>query len=64
MNWRVFEDDEQIIKFLHSEDAFKGSIIDDEHHEALLQSSASEEKPENSNGMPKNIVRMEKLFEL
>ena len=29
-NWRMFEDDEQIINFLHSEDTFKGSIIDDE----------------------------------
>jgi hypothetical protein len=44
-NWRVFEDDEQIINFLHSEDTFKGSVIDDEQHEALLQASASEEKP-------------------
>ena len=25
MNWRVFEHDEQIINFLHSEDTFKGS---------------------------------------
>jgi hypothetical protein len=29
-NWRVFEDDEKIIKFLHSKDTFKGSVIDDE----------------------------------
>ncbi|CAF4460478.1 unnamed protein product, partial [Adineta steineri] len=63
-NWRVFEDDEQIINFLHSEDTFKGSIIDDEQHEALLQASASEEKPEHSNIIPKNIVRLEKLFDL
>ena len=41
-NWRVFEDDEQIIKFLHLEDTFKESVIDDEHHEALLQASTSE----------------------
>ena len=40
-NWRVFEDDKQIINFLHSEDTFKGSIIDDEQHEALLKASAS-----------------------
>jgi hypothetical protein len=42
----------------------KGSVIDDEQHEALLQASASKENPEHSNGMPKNIVRMEKLFDL
>ena len=64
MNWRVFEDDEQIINFLHLEDTFNGSIIDDEQHEALLATSTLEEKPEHSNGMPKNITRLEKLFDL
>jgi hypothetical protein len=42
MNWRVFEDDEQIINFLHLEDTFKGSIIEYEQHEALLQDLALE----------------------
>jgi len=60
----VFEVDEQIINFLHSKDTFKGSVIDDEHHEALLEASTSEEKPEHSNTMPKNIVKLEKLFNL
>ena len=63
-NWRVFEDDKQIINFLHSKDTFKGSVIDDEQHEALLQVSTLEEKPEHSNTMPINIVRLEKLFDL
>ena len=63
-NWRLFEDDEQNINFLHSEDTFKGLVIDDEQHEALLQALVSKEKPENSNTMPKNIVRLEKLFDL
>ena len=36
-NWRVFKDDEQIINFLCLEDTFKGSVIDDEQDEALLQ---------------------------
>ena len=30
MNWRVFEDDEQIINFLHSDDTFRGLVIADE----------------------------------
>ena len=63
-NWRVFEDDKQIINFLHLEDTFKGSIIDNEQHESLLQALASEEKHEQNNTMPKNIVRLEKLFNL
>jgi hypothetical protein len=35
-NWKIFHDDQQIIDFLHSEDSFKGSMIDDEQEEALL----------------------------
>ena len=64
MNWRVFKDHEQIIKFRHSEDTFKGSIIDDEHHESLLQALASEENLEHGNTIPKNIVKQVKLFNL
>ena len=60
-NWRVLEDDEQIINFLHSEDTFKGLVIDDEQHESLLQASSSEEKPKHSNIIPKNIVKLEKF---
>ena len=63
MNWRVFEDDEQIINFLHLEDTFKGSVIDDEQHEDLLQDLVSKDKLEYSDGMPKNIIRLEKLFD-
>ena len=64
MHWKVFEDDEQIINFLHAEDTFKGLVIDDEQHESFLQASALEDKPEHSNGMPKNIIKLEKLFDL
>ena len=51
-------------RFLHSEDTFKVSVIDDEQHEALLQASTPYHKPEYSNVMPKNIIRLEKLFDL
>lgn len=64
MNYRVFEDDENIINILHSEDTFKGSVIDDEQHEALLQASSSKDKPVYTNGMHKNIIRLDKLFDL
>ena len=63
-SWRIFDDDQQIIDFLHSEYTFRGLIIDNEQKEALLQDSASEDKPKYSNPMTKNIVRMEKLFNL
>ena len=35
-NWRIFDDDQQIINFLHSKYTFKGLMIDDEQHEALF----------------------------
>ena len=60
----MFKDEKKIINLLHSEDTFKGSVIDDEHHETLLQASTLKEKPEHSNTMSKNIVRLEKLFDL
>ena len=63
-NWRVFDDDQQTIYFHHFEDTFRGSVIDDEQHESLLQDSASEDNPECSNIIPKNIIRLEKLFDL
>ena len=63
-NWRIFDDEEHIINFLHSEDTLMELIIDDEQHEALLQASASKDKLEYNNTMPKNIVRLEKLFDI
>ena len=63
-SWIIFNNDQQIIDFLHFEDIFKGSVIDDEQHEALLQNLASEDKPKYSNTMAKNIVRLEKPFNL
>jgi hypothetical protein len=32
-NWRVFDDDQQIISFLHLEGTFKDSIIDEDQHD-------------------------------
>jgi hypothetical protein len=35
-NWRVFDDDQQIINFLHMEDTFQGTIIDEGTHDENL----------------------------
>ena len=43
---------------------FKGLVIDDEQDESLLLASALEENPKHNNGMPKNVVRIDKLFDL
>ena len=36
-NWRVFNDDEQIIKFLTMEDTFKDSVMDEEEHDVEIK---------------------------
>ena len=41
-----------------------GSVINDEQHEFLLRDSTSEDKHEFGNPTPKNIVRLEKYFDL
>ena len=64
INWWIFDDDPQIKDFIHLKDTFKGSVIDDEQHESLLQASTSEDKLEFYNPNPKNIVGLDKYFDL
>ena len=35
-NWRVFDDDQQVINFLHMEDTFQGVVIDEGTHDKKL----------------------------
>ena len=35
-NWRVFDDDQQIINFLHMEDTFQDAVIDEDTHDESL----------------------------
>lgn len=58
----MYHDNKQIIDLLHLEKIFKGSMIDDEQHEALLQGLVSKEKPKLRDPFPKNISRMENHF--
>jgi hypothetical protein len=70
-NWRVFDDDQQIISFLHLEDNFKDSVIDEGQHDqdmnydspdSTSQTMGSKVTPINN--IPKNVVRLEKLYDL
>ena len=63
-SWRIFDDDQRIINFLHSEDTFMGSVISDEQHESLIHDSTLEDNPEYCNTMLKNIIKLEKIFDL
>jgi hypothetical protein len=71
MNWRVFDDDQQIISFLHMEETFQGSVIDECTHDDNLHDFTvipDPRTPESSsdmvNSIPKSVVRLEKFYDL
>jgi hypothetical protein len=71
-NWRVFDDDEQIISFLHLEGTFKDSIIDEDQHDREMNADVPgsiNQSIEKSiinliNNIPKSVIRLEKLYDL
>jgi hypothetical protein len=63
-NWRVFDSDTQIINFLTSSDTFQDAVIDDETHQQELQTYREEANKVKTNCVPKNVLTLEKLFDL
>jgi hypothetical protein len=68
-NWRVFDDDQQLINFLHLKDTFKDSIIDEGQHDQMVNPDTIDPTQSNNpsgstNGIPRNVVRLEKLYDL
>ena len=67
-NWIFFDDDQQIISFLHMEETFQGAVIDECTHEDNLRDFTvipDPRSPEYSsdmvNSIPKSVVRLEKF---
>ena len=64
-NWRVFNDDEQIINFLTMEDTFKGSVIEEEqHHAEIKQESTEPPKMSPENSIPRSVVNFKIFYDL
>jgi hypothetical protein len=63
-NWRVFNDDSQIIDFLTNTDIFQDSVIDDEVHKHNLQDYQDEASKIKANCIPRSVLSLEKLFDL
>jgi hypothetical protein len=68
-NWRVFDNDQRLINFLHFKDTFKDSIIDEGQHDQLVNSDTTDPTQSNftsgsTNGIPRNVVRLEKLYDI
>jgi ribonuclease HI len=69
-NWRVFEDDQQIINFLHMEETFHGAVIDEQTHNDNLRDFTviPNPKPPEAlsdmvNFIPKSVARLEKFYD-
>jgi ribonuclease HI len=69
-NWRVFDDDQQIINFLHMEETFQGTVIDEQTHEDNLHDFTVIPNPKSPealsdmvNFIPKSVVRLEKFYD-
>lgn len=63
-NWCVFDEDEQIINFIHLEDTFKDSILDEEQHEQSLNYTIQGDQKILENIIPKPIVKITKFYDL
>jgi hypothetical protein len=70
-NWRVFDDDQQIINFLHMVDTFQGTIIDEGTHDENLCNFiviSDPRSPKSTSDLvkyiPKYFVRLEKFYDL
>jgi hypothetical protein len=70
-NWRVFDDDQQIIIFLHMEETFQGIVIDkcthdDNFHDftVIPDPRIPESSSDMVNLIPKSVVRLEKFYDL
>jgi len=57
-NWRIFNDDPDIVSFLTLEGSYTNQIIDEDQHEKQLKQDSI------NNAMPKSIVKLEDLYDL
>jgi hypothetical protein len=64
VNWRVFNDDQNIIQFLTNEDTFKDAISDDGEHSKSLNIGKGGMKYIKGNSILKKVLTLEKLYDL
>jgi hypothetical protein len=66
INWRVFDDDHELINFLHLKDTFKDSIIDEGQNDILMNTDTNDDTKAAgpSNNIPRSVVMLEKLYDL
>ena len=57
-NWRIFNDDPDIVSFLTSERSYTNQIIYEEQNDKQIQHDST------NNAIPKSIVKLEDLYDL
>ena len=57
-NWRVFNNDADIVNFLTSEGSYEEQIIDEQEHDLQIKND------QNQNPIPKSVFKMEYLYDL
>ena len=57
-NWRIFNDDPDIVNFLTSEGSYSNQIINEDQHDRQLQQDST------NNAIPKSVVKLEDLYDL
>ena len=57
-NWRAFNNDEDILDFLTSEESYLDQVIDEDEHDPQLN------KSNEKNALPKPVVKLEDLYDL
>jgi hypothetical protein len=60
----VFNDDSQLIEFLTNVDVFHDSMIDNVVHQQNLHNYRDEANKIKSNCIPRNVLSLEKIFDL
>jgi hypothetical protein len=63
-NWRISNDDQHFLEHLRLRETSKGSIVNEEYHQSLLQASILDEKPKLRNVLSNHIIRLESHFGL
>ena len=58
INWRIFNDNPDIVSFLTSKGSYTNQIIDKDQHDQQLQQDST------NNALPKSIVNLEDLYDL
>jgi hypothetical protein len=66
ISWRVFDDDHQLINFIHLKDTFMDSIIDEGQQNILMNTNNNDDTKVVGpyKNIPKSAVRLEKIYDL